>query len=242
MNPDPTDSPVGIRGVLLAAGRGNRFGADKLLHPLADGTPMVLHSARRLRAAVPEMLVVVRPGASALMELLACEHFHCVVAEHAEAGMGHSVAAAVAAMPEARGWVIALADMPFVRVDTIAQVLEALRAGKDLVAPRFRGHRGNPVGIGGRFRQELLALEGDAGARRILQANAQHLFFLEVDDPGVLHDVDTPSDLEGSAVAAAVSAPAGPSQGGASQMPERAQPANRGHPLPRGGGRGEGSP
>lgn len=188
-------APDGIQGILLAAGRGSRFGADKLLHALADGTPLALQSARRMRAALPQMLVVLRPGADRLAECLRREGFACVLAADAELGMGHSVAAGIAASADAAGWVIGLADMPFVRADTIAQVAGALRAGAALAAPQYQGRRGNPVAWSARFREQLLALRGDAGARQLLQAQGAALALLAVDDPGVLQDVDTPADL-----------------------------------------------
>lgn len=203
-----SQAPAGIQGILLAAGQGLRFGADKLLHPLPDGTPMALQSARRMRAALPQMLVVLRPDCRALEELLRREGLPWVIAADAELGMGHSVAAGVAASAGAAGWVIGLADMPFVSPATIASVAAALREGAPLAAPQYQGRRGNPVGLGAGFRDALLALQGDAGARAILQSEAQRLRLVPVDDAGVLQDVDTPADL------GAAPAPAAPAKTG----------------------------
>ncbi|CAG0965478.1 molybdenum cofactor cytidylyltransferase [Burkholderiales bacterium] len=193
-----SQAPAGIQGILLAAGKGRRFGADKLLHPLADGTPMALQSARHMRAALPRMLVVLRPDSRALEELLRREGLPCVIATSAELGMGHSIAAGVAASADAAGWVMGLADMPFVLPETIASVAAALHDGAPLAAPQFQGQRGHPVGLGAGFRDALLALQGDAGARAILQNEAQRLRLVPVSDAGVLRDVDTPADLGGA--------------------------------------------
>ncbi|MGE5712793.1 MAG: nucleotidyltransferase family protein, partial [Betaproteobacteria bacterium] len=92
----------------------------------------------------------------------------------------------------ADGWVIALADMPAIQPDTLRRVVDALKAGAATVAPTYRGRRGHPVGFSAAMRSELLASAGDIGARSVLARHPPQL--IEVDDPGVLYDVDTPED------------------------------------------------
>ena len=186
---------AGIVGLLLAAGEGRRFGSDKLLHPLADGTPMAVASARTLRRACPRSIAILRPEQTVLAGLLAAEGLELVTCAEASAGMGHSLAAGVAASRDAAGWLVALADMPFLQAATLQRVAEALAGGAALVAPVHRGLRGHPVAFAPRWRDELLALGGDAGARAILAGHRDLLCKLETDDPGVLRDVDTPADL-----------------------------------------------
>jgi molybdenum cofactor cytidylyltransferase len=85
--------------------------------------------------------------------------------------------------------------MPFVAPETIRHVAAALDAGAALVAPAYQGERGHPVGFGARYRVELTALSGDAGARAILARDRARTRVVAVDDPGVLRDIDTPEDL-----------------------------------------------
>jgi molybdenum cofactor cytidylyltransferase len=191
--------PMKIRGILLAAGSSSRFGANKLLHPLPDGphagTPIAVASARNLAGALPRPIAVVRPGVAALEAALreaGCEVLAC---PEAEQGMGASLACAVAASRDAFGWVVALADMPYIRPDTIAAVARWLRDGAVIAAPVHNGSRGHPVGLTEWVRDELLALRGDEGARRILQRHAASIQLIPVDDPGTLKDIDTPQDL-----------------------------------------------
>jgi molybdenum cofactor cytidylyltransferase len=106
--------PGEIVGILLAAGRGTRFGSDKRLYPLSDGTPMAVAAARNLRPACDRLIAVLRPGSETLAGLLAAEGCETVVCAEADSGMGHTLAAGVRASPEALGWVVALADMPFI--------------------------------------------------------------------------------------------------------------------------------
>ncbi|MDH4192395.1 MAG: nucleotidyltransferase family protein [Betaproteobacteria bacterium] len=186
---------VKIVGLLLAAGAGSRFGSDKLNHELPHGVSLAVQAARHLKAAVPRIVAVVRPGAEATARRLAAEDCEVVVCERAEEGMGASLACAVAAAGEADGYVVALADMPFVRPSTIAAVRDAIASGAMLAAPYFRARRGHPVGLSGRLRAEMLVLSGDEGARKILVTRGSDLVKLPVGDPGVIRDIDRPEDL-----------------------------------------------
>ena len=185
-------------GILLAAGASKRFNGNKLLHSL-DGTPIALRSARAFITALPGATAVTRPG-SPLKALLENEGFNVVECERADEGMGASLAAGVAASivttRDVAGWVVALADMPFIRPTTHTRIADALATGAELVAAGYRGERGHPVGIGARFLDQLLALEGDAGARNIVRANPELLQVIECDDDGVLRDIDTQTDLD----------------------------------------------
>jgi molybdenum cofactor cytidylyltransferase len=190
-----------IRGVLLAAGYSKRFGTNKLLHPLPAGSPnagvpIALASARHFVEALPESVAVIRPRAQKLGKLLRDAGCTTVVCKNAAEGMGVSLAEGIRAAAGAHGWVIALADMPYVKPDTVRVVARALSEGATIAAPSYRGERGHPVGFARRFLDELSGLRGDAGARDILKAHPDWITLYEVDDPGVLRDIDKPSDLE----------------------------------------------
>lgn len=195
----PTDP---IAGILLAAGASVRFGAEKLLAPLPSsssrhaGKPLAVASYLNLAAELARVVVVVRPGASALAALLASVHATTVECVGADAGMGASLACGVGATETAAGWIVALADMPWIAPQSIRRVVAALRGGAGIVAPTYRGRRGHPVGFGASYRDALLALRGDRGARDVIAAQADDLLEIEVDDPNVNKDVDVPGDLD----------------------------------------------
>jgi len=184
-----------VVGVLLAAGRGSRFGGDKLLARLADGTPVAVASCRTLVAVLPAVVAVVRPDATVLAAALRGCGAHVVDCAAADEGMGRSLACGVAAAANARGWVVALADMPWIAPATVASVLAALRRGAPLVVPQVGHRRGHPVGFAARFLPSLTALRGDEGARSVLRAHADLVEVVRTDDEGALRDVDLPGDL-----------------------------------------------
>ncbi|VWC38458.1 molybdopterin-guanine dinucleotide biosynthesis protein MobA [Burkholderia aenigmatica] len=185
-------------GVLLAGGLGQRFDPSglhsKLLAPLPDGTPVAVAAARHLAAVTSDVIAVVRPGAEKLAMLLNEAGCHVVYAPDAVRGMGASLSAGVRATPEANGWLVALGDMPWIAASTYETVTRALDTdGASIVAPAHRGVRGHPVGFSAHHFDALAALDGDTGARALFASAPVKL--LDVDDPGIVRDVDTPADL-----------------------------------------------
>lgn len=182
-------------GILLAAGSGSRFGSDKLLHPMSDALPMAIAAARGLRPACDRAVAVVRPDSGRLAEWLVDEGYEVVTRAAVRDGMGHSLAAGVGAAADAAGWLVALADMPFIEPASHARVAQALRGGARIVVPEYQGRRGHPVGFAREWGSRLAALSGDQGARRIVAAFPEAVVLCALDDPGIVRDVDRPADL-----------------------------------------------
>lgn len=184
-----------IVGILLAAGESRRFGSRKLLHPLADGTLVGVRSAANLTGAVDRTIAVVAPGDGLLIDRLAKTDVEICACPQSHEGMGASLACGVRASADAGGWVIALADMPFVLPSTVGLIAQALRDGAAIVAPSYADQRGHPVGISRAYYAELAALSGDIGAKNILQRDRDRIVLLSVDDPGIHRDIDSLEDL-----------------------------------------------
>jgi molybdenum cofactor cytidylyltransferase len=183
--------------LLLAAGRGTRFDPsglrNKLLAPLADGTPVACAAAHALLATLANVIAVVRPGAEALAHALNEAGCNVVFSTDSERGMGATLAAGVRATADAQGWIVALADMPWIAPATIEALARRVDGGASIVAPVYRGRRGHPVAFGAMHCDALSSLDGDIGARSLLASN--ELVTIDVDDAGVLADVDTHADL-----------------------------------------------
>ena len=148
-----------------------------------------------LKPAVSRIVAVVRPSSADLGKRLAGEGCEVVVCENAAEGMGASLACAARAAGPAEAYLVALGDMPFVRPSSAAAVRDALVAGAELAAPYWRTRRGHPVGLSAKFFAQLLMLQGDEGAKKLLAAHHDRLVKIPNGDPGVIRDIDTPADL-----------------------------------------------
>ena len=185
--------------IVLAAGRGSRFlGPD---HKLAQslGSLSVLGTTLRqvIASQLPVVVVTTEPLAEVARRSVAARDVVLVPevgsAGQSGLGMGYSIAAGVLARPDAGGWLILPGDMPQIRPDTLQRVARELTAHA-VVYAQYKGRRGHPVGFSGELYSELVALTGDEGARRVIARYPA--FALNVDDPGVLVDVDTVADLD----------------------------------------------
>ena len=186
-----------IGAVLLAGGASTRFGSDKLLINLPDGRSLAEAAWAAVAPHVGIVAAVVAPGQharSALFRKLRAAVVECPLAS---LGMGHSLAAGVAALAACRAYVIALADMPWMQSATIAQVVNTFLENPNtlVVAPRWCGRVGHPVLFSAQLRSQLLDIQGDRGARAIMERHAGAIRYCDVDDIGVVRDVDRPSDL-----------------------------------------------
>ncbi len=184
---------AGVGCIVLAAGSGSRFGSDKRLAKLGEET-LLERTLGNITPVFGKRVLVLRPDDDALGSRFA-EDWQIVLAVDAGKGMGHSLAAAMTCTSGWNGAVIALADMPFIKTATYHAVRAGLTA-TNLVVPYYREQRGNPVGIGKRYFAELAELQGDQGARALLQQHAAAVLRVDVEDAGILRDIDTRAALD----------------------------------------------
>lgn len=186
-----------VTAIVLAAGQGSRFRAeagadkDKLLANCVgrDGeTRQVIEQVlANLPARVTRRWLVTSPERTEVIRL--AKAYGCEVLLLRSAGLGESIAAAVAASGSAQGWLVVLGDMPFIQPSTIEQVIERL-GFDDICVPVQAGQYGHPVAFGRAFGPGLMALAGDRGARSLFVGGVVRE--IPVNDPGVLWDVDLP--------------------------------------------------
>ncbi len=190
-----------MTAIVLAAGQGSRFRAeagadqDKLLALCVgrDGVtrPVIEQVLVNLPVSVVDRWVVTSPERVEVIRL--AQAYGCQVLLLQSAGMGESIAAAVAASASAEGWLVVLGDMPFIQPASIEQVIDAVVAD-GISVPVQAGQYGHPVAFGRAFGPHLMALTGDRGARPLF-AQAM-LREVQVEDRGVLWDVDVPATLQ----------------------------------------------
>ena len=187
-------------GILLAAGFSRRFGAgDKLLQVLPNGCPIALAAAKNLIEAIPVSIAVLRPGNNELAQLLKSAGLEVFFCSEQDVEMADSFSAAIKFsakfIESSDGFIIALADMPYIDPLTITAVANKINAGAFIVIPAYQGKRGHPVGFSAKYRDELESLHGDEGARSIIKSYPEDIALLECNDAGILADIDTPADL-----------------------------------------------
>ena len=199
----PRATPVKVAAVVMAAGRGSRFGAgpdgSKLLAEL-DGTLLVRRVAEIALAsrAAPTFVVT---GQAADRVAAALDGLAVTLVHNADypSGMASSVKAGIAALPaEIDGALILLADMPLVAVATLDALIAAYAGAEpkpDAVVPVHEGHAGNPALLGRALLADVARLEGDAGARKLFSAPGCRVLPCPVDDPGIAIDIDTRAAL-----------------------------------------------
>ena len=186
------------QGVLLAAGQGKRFDAsgklNKLMQPLPSGLTVAGTSAINMLSVLPTTLAVICPNSDSLAALLTSAGCELTVCLDAQKGLASSLVHALQhTSGDCPGWIIALADMPFVQPETIAAIVQAMQSGAGIAVPSFLGQRGNPVGFSRQYLPQLLALTGDQGARALLKTFP--VTEVAVKDAGILKDIDVQTDL-----------------------------------------------
>jgi molybdenum cofactor cytidylyltransferase len=180
--------------VVLAAGKGSRFkGSDHKLAQSLGGSSVLGHTVRNaVSSHLPVVLVTTEALAESVRDLISARDVVLVPDSGANFGMGHSIAAGVTARADSPGWLLLPGDMPMVRPDTLLAVAAALDQYPVAYA-QHHGRRGHPVGFGAELYSELMVLSGDEGARRIVARYPA--IGVDVEDAGVLADIDTEADL-----------------------------------------------
>ena len=185
--------------IVLAAGQGARFlGADhKLVQSLGTGTVLGTTLRHAILSQLPLVVVTTEALADVARRSVAARDVVVLPDDDPSPpgllGMGYSIAAGVSARPDASGWLILPADMPLVQPTTLQAVAKQLES-HPVVYAQHKGRRGHPVGFSAELYSELVLLTGDEGARRLVARYPA--LGVEIDDPGVLVDVDTEADLE----------------------------------------------
>ena len=193
--------------VVVAAGRGSRFSAPlhKLEQPFGAAANVLGSTVRNaVQSQLPVVVVTTAEHVASAALQLARRDIVVLSADEAARGMGHTIAVGVGERSGAPGWLVLPGDMPLVQPGTLLAVASALEQHA-VVYAQYRGRRGHPVGFSSELYSELILLQGDEGARRIVARYPA--FGQEVDDAGVLIDIDTPADLEMARAASQSRAP-----------------------------------
>ena len=187
-----------IAGILLAAGKSTRMGSNKLL-TLVSGKPMIRHSAEALLASsAGPVLVVTGHERERVEEALKGLDVRFIDNAAYASGLASSLKAGIAALPkDADGAVVALGDMPLVAGRHVNRLIAAFSPAerRTIIVPVHGGERGNPVLWGREYFAEMLALDGDRGAKSLMDKHEDHITEIAMRSDAVLADFDTPEAL-----------------------------------------------
>lgn len=190
---------AGVAGIVLASGMSHRFGQEnKLLAPV-DGEAVIRRTVRAyVGADLAPVLVVVGYQAEHVTKALAGLEVELILNPDFGEGQSRALVHGVRALPgTTRAAVIGVGDQPLLRLEVVHRLVERFaQEGPLIVAPRYRGQRGNPVLFERSLFSELLTVEGDQGGRPVIERHAKEVVWIDVDDPCSGLDVDSIQDLE----------------------------------------------
>lgn len=188
-----------LQCLVLASGQSSRFGSRKLLHRFASGRTILQTVLDQYVDVINDLSVVVASDDPELKESLSHYQVRFISNNNAHLGLSSSIVAGVNCLDANAFVLIALGDMPRIQQATIEAIKHAIEGADEqtIVIPRHCGRVGHPVGFGASFRGELLSLTGDTGAKAVVQANLSSVVYVDVDDSGILFDIDSPNDLKG---------------------------------------------
>ncbi len=190
----PTADNPKVAAVILAAGKSTRMGEAKQLLRLGGTTVLGQTIENTRRAQLDEIVLVLGASAETIRRQLPLQGLNVVVNPAYEQGMASSLQAGLSALDEQiDAALIILADQPFVRPETLDQ-LAAHLSKAHIVIPSYKGVRGNPVLLNRSVFAEVMQLKGDTGCRAIFGSHAESIVNLEVEDEGILLDLDNQED------------------------------------------------
>ncbi|HVD58407.1 MAG TPA: nucleotidyltransferase family protein [Thermoleophilaceae bacterium] len=183
-----------IGGLILAAGKGSRFGGPKQLAHL-HGRPLLEHAVRAMTASpVGRVVVVLGSGADDVIAQVDLHGAEPVVCERWEEGQSASLAFGLGELSECDAIVVTLGDLPNLSTNAIRRVIAARSDGVEAVRATYAGEPGHPVLLERELFERLRDVSGDHGARNLLLSVSQRE--VPCDDLGGGEDIDTPAQLD----------------------------------------------
>lgn len=185
-----------IGGIILAAGGSSRMGGfPKQLLPYRERTMLTNVVEKMLEARIDKIIVVIGYCAERIKETLTGLPVKIVVNKEYDNGQSTSLKMGLGELNTAtRAAIFMLGDQPLVKAETINLLVNRYKVAGGIVAPSFNGFRGNPVIFDRKYFDEILALSGDVGARKVIAQHLDCLETIDVADCGVIFDIDTWED------------------------------------------------
>ena len=186
-----------ISSILLAAGQSKRMSGENKLIKSVKGIPLIKCALNNiLKSHVNEIIIVLGYQNETIEKLIdKTSRIKFVFNSNFESGMASSIIKGIKKLSKKTdSFFISLGDMPSINYDTYNQLIKCNK-NKKAIVPMFKGQQGNPVLFPKSFEEKLLSIQGDSGAKKILEINKKEVLYLEINDPGIIRDLDVPNDF-----------------------------------------------
>ena len=186
-----------ISSILLAAGQSKRMLGENKLTKDVKGIPLIKRALNNiLKSQVNEIIIVLGYQQKTIEKLIHKKSkIKFVFNSNFESGMASSIKKGIENLSnKSDAFFISLGDMPSINYETY-NLLIKFKKNKKAIIPMFKGQKGNPVLFPKSFEKKLLSIQGDFGAKKILEINKKEVLNLEINDPGIIKDLDIPKDF-----------------------------------------------
>jgi len=186
-----------ISAILLAAGQSKRMVGENKLAKKIQGVPLIKHSVKNILAASIDELIIVLGYQKEIIEKLIDknEKIKFVFNKDFESGMASSIKTGLDNLSEkTEAFFICLGDMPMVNHDIYNQIIRS-KNNKEIIVPTYKGQQGNPVLFSNSMRNKIMHIQGDIGAKKILELNKDKILNLDINDQSITKDFNTKSNF-----------------------------------------------
>ena len=186
-----------ISSILLAAGQSKRMLGENKLIKNVKGIPLIKCALNNiLKSHVNEIIIVLGYQNETIEKIIdKTDRIKFVFNSNFETGMASSIKKGINNLSEKTdAFFISLGDMPSISYDTYNQLIKCYKNRKAII-PMFKGQKGNPVLFSKLFKRKILSIQGDSGVKKILEINKKEVLNLEINDPGIIKDFDSPNDF-----------------------------------------------
>ncbi len=189
-----------ISAIILTAGSSTRFGdKNKLLKPFMDSSILGQVVKTITNLPIAEVILVTGFENDKIAEAIKKSNVHIIHNREFQTGMASSIKCGIsAASRKTEGYIICLGDMPYITEDYIKKLLDSFIDSKapSIIVPTFEGKRGNPVLFSKIFTDDLLRIQGDNGAREVIDKHSDSIIEVQIRKETYFFDVDTLADYD----------------------------------------------
>lgn len=186
-----------IAGILLAAGNSTRMGSPKALLDYKGSTFIDTILNHLHQSGCDPVMSILGHSGDMICKCTDVNQYQCYSNPTPEKGMLSSLKIAIEKLPDqCEGFILALVDHPAVQASTYSELVRAASQNPDrIIIPKFFGSKGHPVFFGKRFFNDLMKTPEQEGARLVVHQQMQNVHYLDVEDEGILYDIDTQQEL-----------------------------------------------